>query len=88
MHINLYTSTKLWQQASSGVRSSHSFKLGLNDSPFCTLHLDERICDLSHILFDCPALIIELYFECWLYYIKSMIFLEILMKTIKVATNL
>ena len=34
----------------------HSFKLGLNDSPFCTLHLNESICDLSHILFDCPAL--------------------------------
>jgi hypothetical protein len=39
--------------------SSHSFKLGLNDSPFCTLHLDECTYDLSHILFDCPALITE-----------------------------
>jgi hypothetical protein len=38
---------------------SHSFKLDLNDSPFCTLHLDECICDLSHILLNCPALITE-----------------------------
>ena len=34
----------------------HSYKLGLNDSPFCTLHLYECVCDLPHILFVCPAL--------------------------------
>ncbi len=31
-------------------------KLGLNDSPFCTLHLNECICDLPYILFYCLAL--------------------------------
>lgn len=31
-------------------------KLGLNDSPFCTLHLNECIYDLPHILFYCLAL--------------------------------
>jgi len=31
---------------------SHLFKLGLNDSSFCTLNLNECICDLSRILFD------------------------------------
>lgn len=31
-------------------------KLGLNDSPFCTHHLNEWICDLPHILFHCLAL--------------------------------
>lgn len=38
---------------------SHDYKLNLNDSPFCTLHLDECLCDLSHILFDCPSLSIN-----------------------------
>ncbi|KAF0725144.1 RNase H domain-containing protein [Aphis craccivora] len=38
---------------------SHSFKLDLNDSPFCKLHLNECICDLSQILFDFHALISE-----------------------------
>lgn len=31
-------------------------KLGLNVSPFCTLHLNECTCDLPHILFYCLAL--------------------------------
>ena len=35
---------------------SHSFKLSLNDSPLCTLHTTPSICDISHILFDCPYL--------------------------------
>jgi ribonuclease HI len=35
---------------------SHAYKLNLNDSPLCTLHIEESICDLSHILFDCPSL--------------------------------
>jgi hypothetical protein len=35
---------------------SHSFNLGLNDSPFCKFYLNECIYNLSHILFDCPAL--------------------------------
>ena len=35
---------------------SHSFKLNLNDSSLCTLNMGESICDLSHILFDCPSL--------------------------------
>jgi len=34
----------------------HAYKLGLNDSPLCTLHLTESICDISHLLFDCPSL--------------------------------
>ena len=38
---------------------SHTYKLNLNDSPFCTLHMEECICDLSHILFDCPSLSIK-----------------------------
>jgi len=45
-----------WLRLGHHLLPSHSFKLGLNDSPFCTLHLNECICDLSHILFDCPAL--------------------------------
>jgi len=35
---------------------SHSFNLNLNNSPLCTLHLSECICDFSHTLFTCPAL--------------------------------
>lgn len=38
---------------------SHAYKLNLNDSPFCTLHMEEYICDLSQILFDCPSLTIK-----------------------------
>lgn len=38
---------------------AHAFKLDLNDSPLCTLHLTESPCDLSHILFDCPSLQIK-----------------------------
>lgn len=38
---------------------SHSFKLTLCDSPFCTLHISEAICDIPHILFQCPILIAE-----------------------------
>uniref|UniRef100_A0A2H8TL40 RNA-directed DNA polymerase from mobile element jockey n=2 Tax=Melanaphis sacchari TaxID=742174 RepID=A0A2H8TL40_9HEMI len=34
----------------------HAYKLGLNDSPLCTLHITESICDISHLLFDCPSL--------------------------------
>lgn len=35
---------------------SHSFKLDLNNFPFCTLRLNEAICDPPpHILFACPA---------------------------------
>lgn len=35
---------------------SHSYKLSLNDSPYCTKHSEEIICDLSHIIFSCPSL--------------------------------
>lgn len=36
---------------------SHSYKLSLNDSPLCMLHVhDPTICDISHILFHCPSL--------------------------------
>lgn len=38
---------------------NYLFKLGLNNSPFCAFHLNECIYDLSHISFDCPALISE-----------------------------
>lgn len=31
----------------------HTNYLNLNDSPFCILHQNFCICDLSHILFDC-----------------------------------
>ena len=34
----------------------HAYKLGLNDSPLCTLHITESFCDISHLLFDCPSL--------------------------------
>jgi len=34
----------------------HAYKLGLNDSPLCTLHSTESVCDISHLLFDCPSL--------------------------------
>ncbi|KAL4142166.1 hypothetical protein QTP88_004679 [Uroleucon formosanum] len=34
----------------------HAYKLGLNDSPLCTLHTSESVCDISHLLFDCPSL--------------------------------
>lgn len=34
---------------------SHSFKLGLNDSPFCTFYSNERFYDLPYIPFDCSA---------------------------------
>jgi hypothetical protein len=34
----------------------HAYKLGLNNSPLCTLHLTESVCDISHLLFDCPSL--------------------------------
>jgi hypothetical protein len=30
--------------------------MNLNDAPFCTLHLTESPCDISHILFDCHSL--------------------------------
>lgn len=36
--------------------SAHAYKLGLNDSPFCTLHPNESVFDLPHLLFDCPYL--------------------------------
>jgi hypothetical protein len=35
---------------------SHSYILSLNDSPYCTKHPEEIICDLSHIIFICPSL--------------------------------
>uniref|UniRef100_A0A2S2R880 RNase H type-1 domain-containing protein n=1 Tax=Sipha flava TaxID=143950 RepID=A0A2S2R880_9HEMI len=35
---------------------AHAYKLDLNDSLFYTLHITEKPCDLSHILFDCPSL--------------------------------
>lgn len=35
---------------------SHSFKLSLNDSPLCTFDHTPAICDINHILFNCPAL--------------------------------
>jgi hypothetical protein len=38
---------------------SHAYKLNLNDSHFFSLHMEERICNLSHILFDCPSLSIK-----------------------------
>ncbi|KAL4154598.1 hypothetical protein QTP88_000455 [Uroleucon formosanum] len=38
---------------------SHAYKLNLNDSAFCNLHMEEYICDLSQILFDCPSLSIK-----------------------------
>jgi len=28
----------------------HAYKLGLNDSPLCTLHITESVCDISHYL--------------------------------------
>lgn len=37
-----------------------AYKLGLNNSPLCTLHLAESICDLQHLLFHCPFLYSEL----------------------------
>ncbi|XP_025418121.1 uncharacterized protein LOC112688914 [Sipha flava] len=33
---------------------SHSFKLGLNDSPLCTRHFSPATCNITHILFNCP----------------------------------
>jgi len=35
---------------------AHAYKLGLNDSPLCTLHFNKKVCDLPHFLFDCPSL--------------------------------
>jgi len=35
----------------------HAYKLGLNDSPLCTLHSTESVCDISHLLFNCPSLL-------------------------------
>jgi len=37
----------------------HAYRLGLNDSPMCTLHTTESICDLQHLLFHCPSLCSE-----------------------------
>ena len=37
----------------------HAYKLGLNDSPMCTLHTTENVCDLQHLLFHCPSLCSE-----------------------------
>lgn len=34
----------------------HTLKLTLNDSPQCTLRNIPAICDILHILFDCPSL--------------------------------
>jgi len=38
---------------------AHAYKLDLNDSPLCTLHISKSSCDLSHILFDCPFLLLK-----------------------------
>ncbi|KAF0765352.1 RNase H domain-containing protein, partial [Aphis craccivora] len=38
---------------------AHAYKLDLNDSPFCILHISESPCNLSHILFDCPSLFLK-----------------------------
>lgn len=37
--------------------SNHSFRLSLNYSPLCTLHSEEAIFYLNHILFYCPSLL-------------------------------
>jgi kelch-like protein 2/3 len=37
----------------------HAYKLGLNDSPLCSLHTAESICDFQHLLFHCPSLCSE-----------------------------
>ena len=34
----------------------HAYKLGLNDSPLCTLYSSESISDFQHLLFHCPFL--------------------------------
>jgi ribonuclease HI len=34
---------------------AHAFHLDLNDSPMCTRHDEEAICDLTHILVNCPS---------------------------------
>lgn len=41
------------------LSSAHTCKLNLNNLPLCTLHLEESICDLSYILFNCPSLSIK-----------------------------
>ncbi|XP_025424002.1 uncharacterized protein LOC112693235 [Sipha flava] len=38
---------------------AHAFHLDLNDSPLCTRHAEESICDFSLILADCSALSIS-----------------------------
>ncbi|KAF0754286.1 RNase H domain-containing protein [Aphis craccivora] len=38
---------------------AHANKLDLNNSPLCTLHISESPCDLFHILFDCPSLLLK-----------------------------
>lgn len=35
---------------------SHSFKRSLNDSSLCTFHNDTMICDITHPIFNCPAI--------------------------------
>jgi hypothetical protein len=35
---------------------NHAYKFGLNNSPLCTLHITENVCDISHLLFDYPSL--------------------------------
>jgi hypothetical protein len=35
---------------------SHTYKLSLNGSPYCTKQPEEVICDLSHIIFSYPSL--------------------------------
>lgn len=37
----------------------YAHKFGLNNSPLCNLHMSEDVCDISHLLFDCPSLYTE-----------------------------
>ncbi|XP_026819622.1 uncharacterized protein LOC113558364 [Rhopalosiphum maidis] len=57
LHLSRATIVQFNRQRSGHTTlPAHAYKLDLNDSPFCTLHITEMPCDLSHILFECPSL--------------------------------